>query len=639
MNDIDVVIDKLIAGEVFFFAGSGISYASNLPSAYAVLEHTANIYLPATISDKEKKDICSKIQPEVFYESIIGMTHSYESLDIWRSLYRTEQEKHRVFCVPNFSHLFIVKYSIKNNHPIITTNFDSMFEQACDLLNIPYRIVLPTDQPPHIDATRLSICKVHGSVQDYKGEYSPHALWTTMTQITKVNTKWIEYLNGLMKTKHLCFVGYSGRDIDFFPYIAELPKKSGAKKIIWINNFIGDHSDVASKSCDAIRVCLWPSDLFKSILGRTNIEVPAQKQEWTHESGDIEELLTYLEKSLSQKNLLSDAEKELLYCGLLAKLGYYREAHQYATEIATTKLSQFSRPSSKYHLLLTCARLSHEISKYESCKKYASQALVMLKSNNQYDINTHIQAGCLVSESYRMSIPNDIYFIQPKKLLDYAYVFFVLAHFAGVFFMTKIRLGYHKLRYSDLSTETQHELIENSIRFYALIQSIIGSPHRDWNRFAKAYLIKIWDGIRDTSYNAGYAAGIANSGKFKYRLNPLEKTKSESANIYALTTSATGMELLLRNEADQLLCVRKYDESRARFIEYADMAKKSGNALNEVKGIIGFAYANHIEGKTPLLTDVLKKRFFMVKSQVEGRRWKDHFAYIAEVIKADGECP
>lgn len=632
MMDTNFIVDRIIAGEIFFFAGSGISYASNLPSAYAVLEHTANVFLPTAISDEEKKDICSTIQPEVFYESIVGMTRSYECLGIWRSLYSTEQEKHGVQCIPNFSHLFIVEYSSKNSLPIITTNFDSMFEMACDLLNIKYRVVLPTESAPDMEVDSLSICKVHGSIQDNKGEYSPHTLWTTMTQITKVNTKWIEYLNALMANKHLCFVGYSGRDIDFFPYIAEFPQKSGAKKIVWINRFDGDHSDVASKSCDAIRVCLWPSELFESISSRVNIQPPTKKEQLTNDAEHIEALLISLEKSLTEKQLLTNEEKELLYCGLLAKLGNYRDAHRYAIEIEEAKLSRLSRPSSKHLLVLTCARLSHEISRYESCRKYAKQVLDILRSKDGYDVNAALQASCLVSEAYRMSIPNDIYFGQTKRFRDYLYVAFVMMHFMLTTFIAKVKMFHYKLQFYNLSIETQHEVIEHRIRFYALIQSIIGSPQRGWNRLAKAFLIRMWDSIRDMSYQVGYSAGIANSGKFKYRLSPLEKTKSESANIYALTTSATGAELLVRNEADQLLRDGKFDESRSNFIEYANMAKKSGNTLNEIKGIIGFAYVNRMEGKMPLLTDVLRRRFSTLITEVEGSRWREHFAYIETIF-------
>jgi hypothetical protein len=636
MDDTSLVVDMLLAGEIFFFAGSGISYASNLPSAYAVLERTANIFLPTSVSEDKKKDICKRIQPEVFYESIIGMTRTYECLDIWRSLYKDEQDKHHVQCRPNFTHLFIAEYSRKNSLPIVTTNFDSMFEQACDLIGIKSHIVLPTDSPHTISGDDVLICKVHGSIQDNNGEYSPHALWTTMTQITKVNTEWIEYINTLMSNKHICFVGYSGRDIDLFPYIAEFPKKSWAKRIVWINDFAKDPaSNTASISCNALRVEKWPIDFFNDISIRIDIGKPVQKEQQIPISEKIEILLASLEQSLSEKKLLTNEEKELLYCVLLAKLGHYREAHQFATELKKTKLPHFSRLTSKNHLLLTCARLSHEISRYESCRKYASQVLTMSKNKEGYDVNAVLQASCLVSEAYRMSIPSDIYFSNKKKLIDYLYVFFVLAHFILTSFATKLRMLCHRLYFSDLSTGTQHELIEHRIRFYALVQSILGSPQRGWNRFIKAFLSRIWVSIRDTSYRVGYSAGIANAGKFKYRLTPSDKTKSESANIYTLTTSATGAELLIRNEGDQLLRDGQFAQSRTKFIEYIEMAKKSGNTLNEIKGIIGYAYANHMEGKMPLLTDVMTKRFVSLTGQVEGRRWRNHFSYITTILCAE----
>lgn len=134
------------------------------------------------------------------------------------------------------------------------------------------------------------------------------------------------------------------------------------------------------------------------------------------------------------------------------------------------------------------------------------------------------------------------------------------------------------------------------------------------------------------SYQTGYSAGIANSGKFKYRLEPLEETISDPAAIYSLITSATGAELLVRNEADVLLRNGIFEESRAKFIEYINMANKSGNALNEIKGIIGFAYANHLEGKTPLLTNSFRLRFQELANEIEGRRWREYFASIDAIF-------
>ncbi len=631
MDEVEFVIDKLKSGEMFFFAGSGISYASNLPSAYAVLEHTANVFLPMNLGVKEKKNICNLIQPEIFYESVIGMTQTYDSLGIWQSLYKGEQSNHQIECEPNLSHLFIVEYSSKYRLPIITTNFDSMFEQACELLGVTYRILLPTDDPPISGEESLCICKIHGSIQDDRGEYSPQSLWTTMTQITTVNTKWIEYICRIMNRQNLCFVGYSGRDIDLFPYLSEAPIKRGTKRIVWINRFYGDHSDIASKSCNALRVHKWPSELFELSLNELGMSKYQNKNTTESQESKIKELLNCLEIDLRKRNLLSPPEKDLLYCMLLAKLGEYRKAHKQALDIERNKLSCLTRPLSKHLLLLTCARLSHEVSKYKSCQAYAVRILDVLKNRSEYDINVELQARCLISESLRMGITSDVYFVKRKRPDDYLYVLYVIGYFIYSSIVNSLKIRFGKFNYCDLRAETQHELIEHRIRFYALIQSMFGSPQRGW-KHSKKFLIRRWDNIKKMSHRVGYSAGIANSGKFKYRLNPSEKTKDESAYIYNLTTSATGLELLIRNEADQLLRDKKYDESRKKYIEYSDMAKKSGNTLNEIKGIIGYAYSNYMEGKSPLLSDSLKKRYCMLVKLVEGRRWKEYFIYLDQEI-------
>ncbi len=632
MDETKLAIEKLKSGEIFFFAGSGISYASNLPSAYEVLEHTVNALLPANLAATEKSDICNSIQPEVFYESVVGMTQTHDSLNIWKSLYKGVQDNHQVECEPNITHLFIAEYSSKNRLPIITTNFDSMFEQAAELLGVKYRIFLPSDDPPNLDEELLCICKVHGSIQNNRGEYSPQSLWTTMTQITTVNTKWIEYICGIMSHQHLCFVGYSGRDIDLFPYLSEAPSKRGAKRIVWVNKFDNDHSDSASKACNALRVNIWPSELFELSLNILGMSKYPTKNLPKGQEDKIKGLLSYLGIDLAQRNLLSPHEKELLHCILLAKLGEYRKAHKCALDMEGSKLSCITRPLNKHLLLLTCARLSHEISRYESCRSYALRVLNMLKNQSEYDVNIELQARCLLSESLRMGIPNDIYFIQRKRPSDYLYILYVVGYFIYTSIVNSLKIRFGKLTYFELRAETQHELIEHRIRFYAIIQSVFGSPQRGWNKYARNFLTRRWDDIKQMSHRAGYSAGIANSGKFKYRLNPSEKTKAESANIYSLTTSATGSELLIRNEADQLLRDKQYDESRKKFIEYSDMAKKSGNTLNEIKGIIGYAYSNYMEGKAPLLPEFLKERYRMLVNMVEGRRWKKHFAYIEQAV-------
>jgi hypothetical protein len=630
-NEITFALNALKSGEMFFFAGSGISYESNLPSANDVLVHSANTFLPENISEEEKGEICTDIQPEVFYESIIGMTGSYECLDIWRSLHRGEQKKHYIECRPNLVHLFIVEYSNKHRLPVVTTNFDSMFEQACEILDIEYRVLLPTDSPPDKSSCALSICKLHGSIENCTGEYSPKTLWTTMTQITKINTGWIEYIWDVMLRTHICFVGYSGRDIDLFPYLAEAPQMYGTKRIIWINRFEGDNSDSASKACGAIRVNLWPSEFLKETDRSSSISIPVSGHSETKSSVEIKKLLFSVEQSLTEKELLTDVEKRLLHCMLLAKLGKYRTAYVSATELLNTGALQHMTGSNKNLLLLTCARLSHENSQYESCKTYAKQLLRSFQKG-KFDINAVIQANCLVSESLRMSITGDIYFQRPREISDYLYVAFVILHFIKTVVISNLTRVHKKTQFSELNIDTQHELIEHQVRFYALLQSILGSPQKGWSNLAKRFLFHKWEKIKSLSYRTGYAAGIANCGKFSYRLQPNIITSSKSEYIYKLLTSATGAELLVRNEAERLLQEEKYDEAREKFIEYSEMAQSSGNTLNEIKGIIGQAYVNRIQQRLPLLSKEREHRFSLLIASVEGKRWQHHLQFIKRII-------
>lgn len=74
-----------------------------------------------------------------------------------------------------------------------------------------------------IDLSRdaLYICKLHGDIGGIRDRIDPGIFKTTMVEITKKNGPWLDYLFRLMKTKHICFAGYSGRDIDYYPFLKQ----------------------------------------------------------------------------------------------------------------------------------------------------------------------------------------------------------------------------------------------------------------------------------------------------------------------------------------------------------------------------------------------------------------------------------
>lgn len=616
-------IEKLNKGDVFFLAGSGISYASNLPSASMILEHTLDAFLPKSRHTKRRRNLLKKIQPEIVYEVLLHMTSRLDCLELWKSLHPVEQQKHGVVCKPSFMHHFIVKYSSDKKVPIITTNFDLMFEEACKNFNISYDIYLPDSLPPQ-DFNKLAICKIHGSIGNEK-EIKLNSLSTTMTEITKIRFDWLNFIYSLMEEKCLCIVGYSGRDIDIFPFIAkrnlELIERYKESKIVWINKFTNDYSDFASKKSKSIRIFSWPSDYFKSKHLKLNIKFPSIPEDNIHQNSlSVSELLSKLKLKLSRKNLLTDDEKELFYCVLLHKLGYHFEAYNLIQELKNKKDLKFHNEGNKYFLMISFAKLSHEVADFHSLKESASQLKKILKSERKFFVDYYIIANCLIAESYRMSFASDIYFPKNKNKKYFQNIKKIIRLFKIVDNISK------KYDLQNSSIYVKQELLEHKIRFLAFIQSSLSI----FDKIIKEELLEKWDKIKILCNKEGYADGIANCEKYKFRLSHSAESKDESMRIYNLLTSATGKELIIRNEAEKLLSEKKYEKSKNKFMKLTNYAKKSGNILNEIKGLLGYAYVNYLTKNYPLLESQQITRLIELKDKVTSKELKKYLGYVID---------
>jgi len=311
-------------GKVFFFAGSGISFLSNLPSAGRVLCNTAAWCLPDQDDYKALRqavvvdESSYKIQPEVFYETLLYVVRSTDALLFWKSVSTSYLKSFGYPVEPNINHLAIVDYAVKTRMPILTTNFDSLFEEAAEQLGYNHQVLLPrTDDERTIiecfnrRAIRTDtayIFKLHGSIST-SGEESLDSLCTTMTSISRANFRVIDFLEWLCKANHIVFVGYSGRDIDYFP---EIKRRSLVRRPFWIDRF----RDTATRAnCDyihAIPVTAYPNEIFereRPELIRRPVNVPADL---------VNRLFWSLQEEISRRIALTDDEKKLLL-GLLLR--------------------------------------------------------------------------------------------------------------------------------------------------------------------------------------------------------------------------------------------------------------------------------------------------------------------------------
>lgn len=241
---------------VVFLSGAGLGNNSNLPTVNDVLDITCSSLL-ADLSDEQYEFIFG-VQPELIYSILLECANGDERcLDAWKCL-SSNSWNGKYSPKPNPAHIFIAAYSYLSGVPILTMNFDTMFEDAFTLL---WRKWYPANdvQPPivvwtHQDDPRSSyrkdtvrqlyICKLHGDIARTTDRIDVTNIKTTMSGISVFLPPWVDFLRKLIEGQHLCFCGYSGRDIDFFPIFVDAAKHSEIQQTVW---FIGPQDKAVSK--------------------------------------------------------------------------------------------------------------------------------------------------------------------------------------------------------------------------------------------------------------------------------------------------------------------------------------------------------------------------------------------------------
>ena len=272
---------------VVFLAGAGLGFDSNLAVVEDVLLTTFTSL--GLYSDAEEKlqssqgtpfgfreqfqFLLDNVQPELIYSLLLQCSDmNQECLNGWKSL-RKDSWNRDYYPRPSPVHMFIVAYSYLAGVPILSMNFDSMFEDAFTLLwnrihpknagSAPVKVLNFKEQPPNIDTqdtTRhLYICKLHGDVAGGTGSISADSIKTTLSSICKYEYSWAQFVYNQAKNEHLCLVGYSGRDTDFYPEIKRAA--SSNRQTFW---FIGpkakqnDETLANAQGLKSSLITIWP---------------------------------------------------------------------------------------------------------------------------------------------------------------------------------------------------------------------------------------------------------------------------------------------------------------------------------------------------------------------------------------------
>lgn len=674
MNPIDDLTNSLKNHNLFFFAGSGISIQAGLPSVSDILSATYKKYLPDIIKgdniqgNKRKKDtggskaenalkngqsnedFILSIQPELFYSTLIeGCNGNTEVLSMWQCMHPMvwkaveKQNGINYHPEPTIEHYFITAYSWLANVPVFTTNYDTMLETACEYLDIPYEVLIFSDDPNcfvtvknridmkiatgstdrrHQDSQtkaerRLFICKIHGDINRDKSRFDASALKTTMESITEKNKAWIDCLLGWMHEKDICFCGYSGRDIDYFPFIKdfreqkelqenkEQQKKQSQQKhqknslistdIFWMQRYDESNWDALSPvekttlenatSVKAIIVNAFPSDMFPNIMdivfrgvcyrwdnGNSYQDIDYSKSIENslkiHVSNgrDLKAFLNAIVMIQNESSAVNTtaAWQWYVFTLLLHRVGKIREASDALHELRKS----YSLNSFDVQQQLRIVNIDMMISR-EQCRliAYEKRAKELRRLAKKYG-NTYMEmtAWLQIIGAHHLEIPANLSFPIPIILRGYL---------RGIKLFLEYKawlIACEKLRDTDPVSYKSCQFLrqECQIRYLSIYIPIATILH---SQILKERTIKAFKDVYLSAYDIGNYISVIGACKYLKRLEPENPKWSEQVDTFS--------EIVNERSAKSI--------NNRGSMKAVEEAKANDNVLNVVKGYLAIA--------------------------------------------------
>lgn len=180
--------------EKVLLAGAGMSVAAGYPTAFLLMGILANdLWGPQ--QDTNQLMVYNFSEVAAYYEAVMGRAALENRI---REVLDTPQA-----VLPTPAHMKAVR-AFKN---IVTTNYDRLFELACELQGLAFRVVHPFDVAPDDDFEGLTIYKLVGSA------LLPQTLILTSDDLPRVaQGKVFAKVKNLIAHNEIVVIGHSLRD-------------------------------------------------------------------------------------------------------------------------------------------------------------------------------------------------------------------------------------------------------------------------------------------------------------------------------------------------------------------------------------------------------------------------------------------
>jgi hypothetical protein len=446
---------------------------------------------------------------------------------------------------------------------------------------------------------RVAIWKLHGTVERQR------SIRTTLQGITATDRTVLDRIKAEFERARGCLIGYSGRDIDFFPFLCGWKQ---ARPIDWlalnlrstaIERFPDAFIGVDAPAQDWAREVILRLPEEDELASRLKAELKRPPPPEAAVKATYEELVReQATRTYAGTFPQGDPKRLLAHAMSLAALGRNRDADSWVDRY-------LSHPGPK---ALTCrayllkSAMAHEFARYADSCSYAEEAFSLARQDGL--VAQADEAQLRIEEARRMMfLPTRLPF---RKLSDF-YARKALVTTASMIWRA-FRLRRRKPRttptevtpdYSEL--RACFEYVEHLVRVGALFQGLLERllPGKLLHRL----MDRRWRRIENYSYSAGYALGIGNAKKYLLRRRTGGGEEGDGyffgvLDLYELVPSPTGTCIHHRDVADDLLAAARSmppgperDKQHAHatrcYEEAIEAAKEAGDPSLQLKVMVG----------------------------------------------------
>jgi hypothetical protein len=589
--------------------GSGLSlpYPSLLPSAAEILTATASAFAPAARDADDAAALHGEIAsigeglPEAYYEMLLDTVGS-RVVDIWQAvdLWRRDRRLAGLSLGPNAAHYAAVLVAARGEVPIVTPNYDILLEEAARRLGLA-----PSTGAPA--AGSVAIWKLHGSVDRLE------SIRTTLRTITVADWDLLDRVRQVFERPGttVCMIGYSGRDLDFFPHVASWR----LDEPFWLDrSFAWEHHAIhrrpqAFRAVEA-SAAEWGDHVARELHGH-DLEpwglADAEADRQAEAARRCEELVRAHAGSVARSIPgLDEARRRLVHALALHATGHDRAARRNVAMLLADPAALATlgpRLHARAHLL--ASDVCHEFSRYVDSVDHARAAAEAARDGDgRPDAPTLVEArlhvdGGLILQSFA-SLP------RRRRQIVAPRAWRVVTRCLLTSIVLPLRHGWLRRGLSGSfpddpegagAIRASFGYLEHLIRTAGIAQGVVQA----WGAFALPALRPWWRWLGRRCAAAGYAYGLANARKYHARIGDPAGGPGEPSgrDLFLMFAYPTGQALSLRDrgEALRVRALRATGPARARlsaealasFEQALSIASEAGNAAVALHAMVGIA--------------------------------------------------